>query len=191
MGCVLPLVAAKGMQTQNAGWKCLQTQQTGPCLPIPCVLSPLPGPVPQNQQNLHVQLHQLAPLLLGRNNQKPKNDPNFTAGRENHKPGISGDQLWVGAQTAATSLSCSHQLFLVCVPSWAQLTHPPNVSVCWPNLPIPCSFLTAKERISSSHFAQLSSARGRWEKGWRESWKAECCPRDAALLLGAQQRHSR
>lgn len=75
--------------------------------------------------------------------------------------------------------------------SWAQLTHPPNVSVCWPNLPIPCSFLTAKERISSSHFAQLSSARGRWEKGWRESWKAECCPRDAALLLGAQQRHSR
>lgn len=89
--------------------------------------------------------------------------------------------------------------------SWAQLTeltHTLSVNVCWPNLPIPWSFLTAQEGLSKWQLSLCTtrgSTRGRWEKWQRERWgtelegwvlTAQCqvsYPRDAALLLGAQR----
>lgn len=91
--------------------------------------------------------------------------------------------------------------------SWAQLTeltYTFNVNVCWPDLPIPWSLLTAEERLSKWQLSlcpTCSWTRGRWEKWQREGWGTElggwiltvwCAgeqvsyPRDAALLLGAQ-----
>lgn len=87
----------------------------------------------------------------------------------------------------------------------SELTYTLNINICWPNLPIPGSFLTAKERFSKwqlSLCTTCSSTRGRGEKWWRERCRTEvegwvlivwCAggqvsyPRDADLLLGAQR----
>lgn len=183
-----------------------------PLCRIPCVLSLLPGssptavhPCPALQQNLHHQVHQLAPHSLGRKKpQSPKMTWIFQQIRKstNKENQVINYESGPNQQPLLLTIPINYSWFRS--QSWAQLselTYTLNVNVRWPNLPIPWSFLTAKERLSKwqlSLCTTCSSARGRWGKWWRERCGTElegwvtCLvsyPRDAALLLRSTMKY--
>lgn len=218
--CVLSVVAAKGMETQNTSWKCLQTEQTGPCLcrQVPSLPHSLCA-----FSSTWVQSHSSHPCpALHRTCMSRYISWHHRWAETTKSPRMT----WILHQIRKTTtmenqvlnyeLGPKQQPLLLTIPinyswfmsqSWAQLTeltYTFNVNVCWPDLPIPWSLLTAEERLSKWQLwlcPTCSSTRGRWEKRQREGWGTElggwmltvlCAgeqvsyPRDAALLLGAQ-----